>query len=208
MDKNLKSLAKFTSMLLHKDIPVISFKDEKEFDTWLKVNHQKDQAFWLRYYKKGSGLPSILPTHAVDVALCWGWIDGLINAYDDISYLVRFTPRRPKSIWSKVNVAKVEKLIAAKRMQPSGLHQVNLAKADGRWDRAYEPASSMKLSDEFLKMVEKNKKALAVFKQMNKAQIYAIAFKLHHIQDEKKKKTRMNEIVDSLKAGNQIKSII
>ena len=118
-------------MLLHKEIPIISFKDEKEFDRWLKVNHQKDQAFWLRYYKKGSGLPSILPTQAVDVALCWGWIDGLINAYDDISYLVRFTPRRPKSIWSKVNVAKVEKLIDANRMQPSGLHQVNLAKSDG-----------------------------------------------------------------------------
>jgi uncharacterized protein YdeI (YjbR/CyaY-like superfamily) len=123
--------------LTHKELPVLAFLSRSDFHTWLSKNHTNQTGFWLRFYKKATNLPTVQMSDAVDVALCWGWIDGLINAYDDQSYLVRFTPRRPKSVWSKINVAKVEKLIANGQMQPSGLEHVDRAKADGRWDKAY-----------------------------------------------------------------------
>lgn len=126
-----------TQSTLHKDLPVYAFVNAKEFEAWLNKNYQQPTGFWMRLYKKATNLPTIQMTDAVDIALCYGWIDGLINAYDNQSYLIRFTPRRPKSVWSKINVAKVEKLIAEGRMQPAGLVHIEAAKADGRWDKAY-----------------------------------------------------------------------
>lgn len=126
-----------TDELMHKDIPVYYFATQAEFEKWLAKNHTREGAFWIRFYKKSSPTPTIQIGDAVDVALCYGWIDGLINGFDDQSYLIRFTHRRPKSVWSKVNVAKVEKLIAAGRMQPSGQVHIDSAKADGRWAAAY-----------------------------------------------------------------------
>jgi uncharacterized protein YdeI (YjbR/CyaY-like superfamily) len=123
--------------LTHKDLPIYSFETEEDFWNWLSKNYQQSTSFWLRFYKKESKVPSIHYNEAVDVALCFGWIDGLANKYDEESYLVRYTPRRPKSVWSKINVAKVNKLIDQKRMQPSGLAKVDAAKEDGRWKAAY-----------------------------------------------------------------------
>ena len=123
--------------LTHKDLPVYSFKTDADFWDWLSKNYQHSKGFWLRFYKKDSKVASVHYDEAVDVALCFGWIDGLSNKYDEESYLVRYTPRRPKSVWSKINVAKVEKLIAQGRMQPSGLVHVEAAKKDGRWKAAY-----------------------------------------------------------------------
>jgi uncharacterized protein YdeI (YjbR/CyaY-like superfamily) len=123
--------------LTHKDLPIYSFETEEDFWNWLSKNYQQSTSFWLRFYKKESKVPSIHYDEAVDVALCFGWIDGLANKYDEESYLVRYTPRRPKSVWSKINVAKVNKLIDQKRMQPSGLAKVDAAKEDGRWKAAY-----------------------------------------------------------------------
>lgn len=128
----------------HKDLPVYYFATEAEFQTWLSKNYTSEIGFWLRFYKKATKIPTVQIGEAVDVALCYGWIDGLLNTYDEESYLVRFTPRRPKSVWSQVNVAKVEKLIADNRMKPSGLVHVESAKLDGRWAAAY---SSKKQSD-------------------------------------------------------------
>lgn len=123
--------------LTHKDLPVYSFETEEDFWNWLSNNYQQPTSFWLRFYNKESKVPSIHYDEAVDVALCFGWIDGLSNKYDEESYLVRYTPRRPKSVWSKINVAKVEKLINQGRMQASGLAKVDAAKEDGRWKAAY-----------------------------------------------------------------------
>lgn len=123
--------------LTHKDLPVYSFETEEDFWNWLSKNYQQSTSFWLRFYKKESKVPSIHYDEAIDVALCFGWIDGLSNKYDEESYLVRYTPRRPKSVWSKINVAKVEKLITQGRMQASGLAKVDAAKEDGRWKAAY-----------------------------------------------------------------------
>lgn len=125
------------SEFTHKDLPVYSFKTEQDFEKWLSQNYEREAGFWLRFYKKATGIPTIQIGEAVDVALCYGWIDGLLNTYDGESYLVRFTQRRPKSVWSQVNVAKVKKLTAEGRMQPSGQAHVDAAQKDGRWAAAY-----------------------------------------------------------------------
>jgi uncharacterized protein YdeI (YjbR/CyaY-like superfamily) len=191
-------------MLTHKELPVISFKTAQKFYAWLKVNHTKEQSFWLRFYKKNSGIASLIRDEAVDTALCWGWIDGLINKYDDESYLLRFTPRRPKSIWSKINVAKIEKLTKFGLMQPNGLAQVEKAKADGRWDRAYEPASKMEVPADFIKLIKKDKIAYSFYQTLNKANTYAIGFRLTTIVDGEKRKQKMNQLFDMLKKGKAI----
>jgi uncharacterized protein YdeI (YjbR/CyaY-like superfamily) len=186
-------------MLIHKQLPVISFKTAERFYAWLKVNHAKEQGFWLRFYKKNSGVASLVRDEAVDTALCWGWIDGLINKYDDESYLLRFTPRRPKSIWSKINVGKIEKLTKLGLMQPSGLAQVEKAKADGRWDRAYEPPSKITVPEDFIKLIKKDKIAYSFYLALNKTNTYAIAFRLATIVNPDKRKQKMNQLFEMLK---------
>jgi uncharacterized protein YdeI (YjbR/CyaY-like superfamily) len=183
--------------LIHKGLPVLSFEDGHEFYVWLAKHHTQTTGFWLRYYKKSSGVQTIIHDTAVDMALCWGWVDGLINKYDDISYVVRYTPRRQKSIWSKVNVAKVEKLIAQDLMQPPGLVHVTAAKKDGRWDNAYEPASKMTVPEEFIKLIKKDKVAYEFYKTLDKANLYAIGFRLT-IKDPIKFHKKMVQIIDQL----------
>lgn len=126
-----------STLKFHKDLDVFYFKTQKEFHNWLSKNYNREKGFWLHIYKKASKIPTVLYSEAVDEALCFGWIDGLTNSLDEESYLVRFTPRRPKSVWSKINVANVERLIACGSMQPSGLKHIENAKADGRWEKAY-----------------------------------------------------------------------
>jgi uncharacterized protein YdeI (YjbR/CyaY-like superfamily) len=186
-------------MLIHKQLPVLSFETEVEFESWLSLHYTQQQGIWLRYFKKGSNQPTITHNQAIDIALCWGWIDGLSNKFDDISYLVRFTPRRPKSIWSKVNVAKIEQLIASGKMQPSGLLQVENAKKDGRWDNAYQPASKMEIPADFIALIKKDPEVYEFYKQLNKANLYAIGFKLTTITNPQKRTAKMNQIIEMLK---------
>jgi uncharacterized protein YdeI (YjbR/CyaY-like superfamily) len=119
-----------------------SFRTQAAFETWLTANHADETELWLRIYKKDSGVPTVTYAQALEVALCWGWIDGLRKAFDEASFLQRFTPRKAKSIWSQINRGHVARLIAAGRMTPHGLRQVEAAKADGRWDAAYAPIRS------------------------------------------------------------------
>ncbi len=121
---------------------VHAFDDERNFEKWLGKNWNKEQEVWIKIHKVRSGLASITPAQAIDVALCWGWIDGIRKSYDNTSFLQRYTPRTKKSIWSQVNVANVERLIKGRRMQPPGLAQVEAAKADGRWAAAYSMTKS------------------------------------------------------------------
>lgn len=186
-------------MLTHKGLPVISFESEKEFDTWLSLHHTEESGFWLRYFKKGSNQLTITHSQAVDVALCWGWIDGLSNKYDELSYLVRFTPRRPKSIWSKVNVARVEQLMKSGMMQPSGIIQVEKAKKDGRWDNAYQPASKMEVPPDFIALIKKDPELDQFYQTLNKANVYAIGFRLSTVRDPEKRAAKMNQILAMLK---------
>jgi uncharacterized protein YdeI (YjbR/CyaY-like superfamily) len=182
------------SELTHKNLPIYSFKTQEEFYTWLAARHTDPTPFWLRYYKKDSKKPTIVHTDAVDVALCWGWIDGLANKYDDESYLVRFTPRRPKSVWSKINVAKVEKLIASGKMQPAGLVHIEAAQKDGRWEAAYASPAEMKLPQEFLELVKTDAGAWEFFQSLNKANTFAIGYRLATAKSAEKRTEKMQKI--------------
>lgn len=165
--------------LLYKELPVYSFIDKQAFYVWLSENYvAAGSGFWLRYYKKASQKPTITHDEAVDVALCWGLVDGLTNKYDEESYVIRYTLRRPKSVWSQINVARVERLIAGGEMQPSGLVHVEAAKADGRWDAAYAGQSSMEPPQAFMDMLATDLKALAFYQSLNKANKYAVDFRL------------------------------
>src|SRR5262245_32807604 len=119
-----------------------SFRTEAAFERWLSTNHERETEVWLRIFKKNSGVATVTPAQALDVALCWGWIDGIRKAFDDRSFLQRYTPRGAKSIWSQINRDHVARLVAAGRMTPHGQRQVDAAKADGRWDAAYAPMRS------------------------------------------------------------------
>lgn len=185
--------------LEHKSLPVLAFVDQAAFDVWLSKHHQSTAGIWLRYYKKHSGLATIAHSDAIDSALCWGWIDGLINKYDADSYLVRFTPRRPKSVWSKINVAKAEHLIEHGRMQPSGLLQVQAAQADGRWQAAYAGQATISVPPEFLRLLDTDDSARAFYHALNKANRYAIAFRIATAVGDDARNRMMDRLLAMLK---------
>ena len=130
-------------------LPIMSFETQQNWEAWLTENHAETKGIWLKIAKKEARTSSVSYAEALDSALCFGWIDGQKAAFDDKYWLQKFTPRTTKSIWSKVNCGKAEALIAEGRMQPEGLRQVELAKADGRWERAYESQSKITIPDDF-----------------------------------------------------------
>lgn len=188
------------TVLLHKGLPVHSFKNAKELHGWFSQNHTQKTAFWIRYYKKDSNKPTIVHSEAVDEALCWGWIDGLANRYDEESWLVRFTPRRPKSVWSKINVAKVERLTAEGRMNPEGQQHVDRAKSDGRWEAAYGGQATIPLPDEFISLLKTDPQTWEFYQSLNKANKYAIAHRIATAVGEEKKRLRMQKLFATLQA--------
>jgi uncharacterized protein YdeI (YjbR/CyaY-like superfamily) len=193
--------------LWHKELPVYSFTNKHSFYVWLAENYSKSsKGFWLRYYKKASQKPTITHNEAVDVAICWGWIDGLLNKYDDESYVVRYTPRRPKSVWSKVNVARVERLMASGEMQPSGLVHVETAKADGRWDAAYAGQSTMKALQAFKNLLATDAKALAFYQSLNKANRYAIDYRLATAVGPEKQALVRQKMFERMQTGKKYHS--
>lgn len=182
---------------------ILSFKTSSEFEKWLKKNHSTHKGMWLRFFKKDSGVKAITYEVAINEALGYGWIDGQANKYDEQSWLQKFTPRRPKSIWSERNKDRVKKLIRVGKMKGAGLAEVEKAKADGRWDKAYAPPSKMKIPDDFLKALMKNKKAKAFFETLNKTNTFAIAFRLHTAKKEETRQRRMKNIIAMLASGEK-----
>jgi uncharacterized protein YdeI (YjbR/CyaY-like superfamily) len=158
------------------------FASEAAFEAWLAKNHDKAPEVWIKIYKKASGKPSIDASEAIDVSLCWGWIDGIRKPLDDEAFLQRYTPRGPKSRWSQINVGRVAKLTKAGRMTPHGQRHVEAAKADGRWDAAYASSKSIEVPADFLKAVSKQPAAREVFQTLNRTNTYAFAYRLHHIK--------------------------
>lgn len=185
--------------LLHKGLSVVSFETAAAFHDWFEKNYSSEVGFWLRYYKKATQKATISHEEAVDEALCWGWIDGLVNKYDEESWVVRFTPRRAKSVWSKVNVAKVNKLIDEGRMQPSGQKHVDAAKADGRWEAAYAGQATITVPDEFLTLLKSDKGTWEFYQSLNRANTYAIAYRIATAVGEEKKKLKMQKLFEMLK---------
>jgi uncharacterized protein YdeI (YjbR/CyaY-like superfamily) len=175
------------------DAPVIAFETAGEWQHWLE-EHQTEQAgVWLKLARAGSEIASVSRSDAFDIALCYGWIDGQARSLDEHYWLQRFTPRRPRSKWSQVNTRKVEELIAAGRMQPSGLREVERAKADGRWAAAYAPPSTATVPDDLQAALDANENARAFFATLDSRNRYAI---LHRIHDAKRLETRAKRIAD------------
>jgi uncharacterized protein YdeI (YjbR/CyaY-like superfamily) len=183
---------------------VHAFGDAQGFEDWLRTNHALESEVWIKLHKKASGLPSISPKEAIDVALCWGWIDAVRKSLDATSYLQRYTPRGAKSIWSQVNVANVARLIGEGRMTEHGLRQVELAKADGRWDRAYASGQAMALPGDLLAAIEAQPKARATLARLNAQNRYALAFRLHQLKTEAGRKKKIAAFVAMLERGETI----
>ena|ERR687895_1678525 len=185
------------------DLPIVSFQSAREWEEWLATNHASSVGIWLRFFKKGSGKPTVTHDEALDVALCYGWIDGQAKKYDELSWLHKFTPRRARSVWSRRNTEHVERLIKENRMKPPGLAEVEAAKADGRWTKAYDSPSKMTMPEDFLKELSKNKEAKAFFETLNKANIYAIAWRLQTAKKPQTREKRMKAILTMLAKGEK-----
>jgi uncharacterized protein YdeI (YjbR/CyaY-like superfamily) len=183
---------------------VHAFEDDEDFEAWLWAHHDVESEVWIKIHKKGSGLRSITPKEAIDVALCWGWIDGVRKSLDETSFLQRYTPRTRTSIWSQINVANVERLTAQGRMTEHGLRQVELAKADGRWDRAYASGQAMVLPDDLLEAVGAEPKARATLQKLNAQNRFALAFRLQQMKTEAGRKRKIKTYVEMLKRGETI----
>jgi uncharacterized protein YdeI (YjbR/CyaY-like superfamily) len=187
------------------EFQTLTFPTQAKFRAWLEKNHAKEPGLWIKYAKKGSGIKTMVYAEAVEVALCYGWIDGKVRTVDESYYVQRFTPRRKQSNWSRINRDKAEALIAAGKMKPAGLAEVERAKADGRWDAAYESAANMPVPDDFLSALEKKPKALKFFEEeLNKTNRYAI---LYQINDAKKPETRARRIakfVEMMQKGEKL----
>jgi len=186
------------------ELPVISFESPMEWEQWLEINHTNVNGIWLQFFKKGSSVPSVTYEQALDEALCYGWIDGQKKTYDERSYLIKFTPRRAKSIWSKKNIEHIARLHKQGKMKPRGIKEAELAKADGRWEQAYDSPSNMKMPDDFLQRLSKNKKAKAFFETLNKANTYAIAWRLQTAKKPETREKRMQQLLEMMAQGKKI----
>jgi uncharacterized protein YdeI (YjbR/CyaY-like superfamily) len=182
---------------------IVAFPSAKHWERWLAKNHKRSAGVWLRFFKKGSGVASVTHAEALSIALCYGWIDGQLKKHDAESWLHRFTPRRPKGVWSKRNRALVEQLTKAGKMRPAGMKEVAAAKADGRWGKAYDSPSKMTVPDDFLKALSRDKKARKVFETLNKANTYAIAWRLQTAKRPETREKRMKGIIEMLSQGKR-----
>jgi uncharacterized protein YdeI (YjbR/CyaY-like superfamily) len=186
------------------ELPLLSFPSKKKWADWLAKQHIKSAGVWLKLAKKGSGIPSITYEEALDVALCYGWIDGQKKGFDDKYWLQKFTPRGPKSIWSKINTEKAERLIASGEMQPAGLKAIEAAKADGRWEAAYQGQKTISVPEDFQVALDQNKKAKAFFATLKSANRYAILFRIHHAKKPETRAKSIQRFVQMLERGETI----
>lgn len=183
--------------------PILSFASAQEWAAWLAKNQASSSGIWLRFFKKGSDKKTVVYAEALDEALCHGWIDGQLKGRDEASYLQKFTPRRPKSVWSKINTQHVERLINVGKMKPTGLGKVEEAKKDGRWEKAYDSPGKMTVPTDFLKELAKDKKAKAFFGTLNRANTYAIAWRLQTAKRPETREKRMKAILAMLAKGEK-----
>lgn len=192
-----------TSVALPDDLPVIAFDDADAWERWLVANADA-RGLWLKIAKKGAAVTTVNYAEALDVALCHGWIDGQKRSFDERFFLQRFTPRRSKSLWSKINIGHVERLIAAGRMREGGLREIDAAKADGRWDAAYDGARSMEVPPELAAALAKNRKAKAFFETLNSTNRYAVCWRVQTAKKPETKATRVDTLVAMLARGEKL----
>jgi uncharacterized protein YdeI (YjbR/CyaY-like superfamily) len=183
---------------------IITLGSAREWQRWLQRQHNKSNGVWLRIFKKGSGKQTLNYDEALDEALCFGWIDGQMRSHDEESYIQRFTPRRSKSVWSKRNRDRIERLFNEGRMQPSGIAQVDAAKSDGRWQHAYDSPKNMEIPKDFLAQLAKNGPAKEFFETLNRANLFAIAWRLQTAKKPETRQRRMDNIIALLADGKKL----
>jgi uncharacterized protein YdeI (YjbR/CyaY-like superfamily) len=183
------------------ETPIRPFESAAAWEEWLVENHPTGRAIWIQIAKKDSGIATVSYDEALDVALCYGWIDGQRKGYDETFFVQRFTPRRAKSLWSKRNVAKVEELIRSARMQPAGYAEIEAAQRDGRWEAAYDSQKDMEVPEDFVRAAEENEAAAATFRALNRSQRYGIAFRLHNAPSPEARARRFASLLGMLERG-------
>jgi uncharacterized protein YdeI (YjbR/CyaY-like superfamily) len=184
-----------------------SFRTEAAFESWLRRNYARETELWLRIYKKGSGVPTITNAQALDVVLCWGWIDGIRKAFDERSFLQRYTPRRARSVWSQINREHVARLTAAGRMTAHGQRQVDAAKADGRWDAAYAPirsATEDTIPDDLRAAIEASPRARKTFRTLGRQNLFGLAFRTNNMKTPAGRARKIAALVAMLERGETI----
>ena len=183
---------------------VREFADAESFHAWLAQHHGTEDEIWIKLHKVGSGLKSITAKEAIDVVLCWGWIDAIRKGLDDKSFLQRYTRRGKKSIWSQINVDNVARLVREGRMTEHGLAHVDAAKADGRWQRAYRSGKDMKIPADLQAAIDAEPKARAMLEKLSEQNRFALAFRTHHMKTEAGRKKKIESFVAMLKRGETI----
>jgi uncharacterized protein YdeI (YjbR/CyaY-like superfamily) len=185
------------------ELPTIAFASQAEWEAWLEQNHGRADGLWLKLAKAATGIETVTYAEAVESALCFGWIDGQKASLDDHYWLQKFTPRRPRSRWSRINREKAEALIATGRMRTAGLAEVERAKADGRWDSAYESPSRMKVPDDLRAALAREPKAKAAFEGLDSRNRYAILFRIHDAKRPETRARRIEGFVAQLARGDR-----
>lgn len=183
------------------ELPILFFETSDDWMKWLEKNHSDSPGVWLRFYKKISGVSSVNYDLALDEALCYGWIDGQLKSFDEQSYLQRFTPRRVRSVWSKRNIENVMRLEKEGRMRPSGTREADAAKADGRWNIAYDSPSGMTIPDDLMEALSKDSKSAEFFNNLSRANKYAITWRLQTAKKPETREKRMKAILEMLSKG-------
>jgi uncharacterized protein YdeI (YjbR/CyaY-like superfamily) len=183
---------------------VREFADAGSFHAWLAEHHGAETEVWIKIHKRASGLPSITPAEAIDVVLCWGWIDGIRKGFDERSFLQRYTPRGKKSLWSRINVDNVARLIAEGRMTEHGLAQVEAAKADGRWQRAYASAKDMTIPDDLQAAIDAEPAAREMLGKLSAQNRFALAFRTRNMRTEAGRRRTIARFVEMLKRGETV----
>jgi len=191
-------------MSVKQDQPVISFESRDAWEAWLAEHHASSPGLWVKVAKKGSGIPTVSYSEALDVALCYGWIDGQKDKLDGHYWLQRFTPRRPRSKWSKINRDRVAALLAGGAMQPAGLREVERAKADGRWEAAYHGQRAATVPDDLRRELESNAAAREFFATLDSANRYAILYRLQEAKRPETRARRLKTFVAMLSEGKKI----
>lgn len=185
-------------------LPIIAFTTPADWEAWLEENHAQPTGIWQKFAKKGTGVTTINYAQALEAALCYGWIDGQVAKLDETYYLQKFTPRRPKSVWSKINVAAVERLIEAGKMKPAGLRAVEAAKADGRWDRAYDPPSKVTIPDDLQQAIDANPAAAVFWATLNRSNRFAVIYRVKDAKRPETRARRIEQFVAMLARGEKI----
>lgn len=186
------------------ELPIRLFAAPAEMEQWLEANHAGSDGIWLKIAKKGSGVASVSYAEGLELALCFGWIDSQKRGFDDEFFLQRFTPRRPRGRWSRINREKAEALIADGAMRPAGLAEVEAAKADGRWEAAYASQGNAKMPDDLRRELDRNEAAARFFASLDGANRYAILYRLEDAKKPETRERRLRKFVAMLERGEKI----